>query len=1036
MSLVESYLRKPVLVLSFVLLAASIGIIAWFRLPVNLFPDSERPKIAVVTVWPGAAADDVEADVTRRIESEVQGLEEVRLVTSTSRDEVSAVVVEFRYVKDLDAAATDVTNAIDRIRAQLPPTIRPPMLFKISSATPAVMTLALRPAKGSPLDLSMVRELAENEIRDRLLAIPEVADVEVFGGHEPAIEVRLHRDLLEKYGLTAIDVQRALAAFDVDQPIGLVRGSEDEFLLKRAGRGERPGEAAGSGGAHRPGGDVHLGDVATIRRGEVEPRSAYHGNGAPAIALNVQRSRRGNAVDTIAAVSRALPELERDWPGIEFTIPDNQGTLIDLSISNMKDALRDAVILTILVIFLFIGDLRSVLLTTISIPFTYVLTFLVMWALGMEFNIVTLTATIIAVGMLVDDTIVVLENIDRHYRQLGEELRPAVIGGTEEVMLAILSGTYSLVMVLVPIMFIGGYVQTVLRPFTITLSVALMCSYVVSVTVIPLLAPFILGMSTGRFDRPVERVMALVDRFMVAPLRRFYGWLAMQGLRHRLVFLAIGVVLFVASARQMPLIGRNLMPPMDTGIVVIRYETDANSSIEESERVLTRIEEILRQRPEVETISSALGSEPAVISFGAERTARQGMLTVHLVDRFHRPKSIWEIEKELRRKMAAIPGLAALDVFEYGATPLSSIRAPVDVMISGPDLVELDRIAKEVEHRLRENVRDLTSIRRSWRLDTLEAAFRADPEKFGRYGVSPAEVAAQLRVAVRGLPAATLRVPNETGVPWIVQLRADQRARVDQLRTFPIRTRHGVVPLAALGTIELRRTPEVITHQALQRTIDVQAYRGTRPITHLQEDVERALEGLELPPGYTISHEGEVKQMNESFGRLGHALLFALVLLYFALIPAFDSFLHPVTIMSAIPLGLIGAAWAMLAADKHGCMPSMMGMILLAGIVVKNSILLIDFTLEARKRGVARDQALLDSVNVRTRPILMTAFSTVVGMIPVAMGWAIGLERLAPLAVVAIGGLLVATFLTMIYVPIFFTLFDDLAGLFRHRAAQ
>jgi len=559
---------------------------------------------------------------------------------------------------------------------------------------------------------------------------------------------------------------------------------------------------------------------------------------------------------------------------------------------------------------------------------------------------------------------------------------------------------------------------------------------VVSVTVIPLLAPFILGMSTGRLDRPVERVMALVDRFMVAPLRRFYGWLAMQGLRHRLVFLAIGVVLFVASARQMPLIGRNLMPPMDTGIVVIRYETDANSSIEESERVLTRIEEILRQRPEVETISSALGSEPAVISFGAERTARQGMLTVHLVDRFHRPKSIWEIEKELRRKMAAIPGLAALDVFEYGATPLSSIRAPVDVMISGPDLVELDRIAKEVEHRLRENVRDLTSIRRSWRLDTLEAAFRADPEKFGRYGVSPAEVAAQLRVAVRGLPAATLRVPNETGVPWIVQLRADQRARVDQLRTFPIRTHHGVVPLAALGTIELRRTPEVITHQALQRTIDVQAYRGTRPITHLQEDVERALEGLELPPGYTISHEGEVKQMNESFGRLGHALLFALVLLYFALIPAFDSFLHPVTIMSAIPLGLIGAAWAMLLADKHGCMPSMMGMILLAGIVVKNSILLIDFTLEARKRGVARDQALLDSVNVRTRPILMTAFSTVVGMIPVAMGWAIGLERLAPLAVVAIGGLLVATFLTMIYVPIFFTLFDDLAGLFRRRAAQ
>ncbi len=1027
MKFVEAYLRRPTLLVSLVLLAAVIGGVAYFQIPINLFPDSERPKIAIVTAWPGASAADVEADVTRRIETEVQGIEEVRLVTSTSRDEVSAVTVEFRYSKDLDAAATDVSNALDRIRAELPVGIRPPMIFKVSSATPAVMTIALRPAEGSPLDLAQVRQLAENEVRDRLLRIPEVANVEVFGAHEPAIDVRLDRDLLDRYGISALDVRRALLAFDADQPVGLVTGDREEFLLKRTGRIERPEEAGRIVVAHLPGGDVHLGDVAEIRRGEVEPRSAYHGDGEPAIALNVQRSRRGNAVDTIAAVSRVLPELEREFPGIAFSIPDNQATLIDLSISNMKGALRDAIILTILVIFLFLGDLRSMLLTAISIPFTYLLTFLAMWALGIEFNIVTLTAVIIAVGMLVDDTIVVLENIDRHWRQLGEELRPAVIGGTQEVMLAILSGTYSLVMVLVPIMFIGGYVQTVLRPFTTTLSLALLASYVVSVTVIPLFAPVILRRPRGAGPNAIERAIDRLDRYIVDPLRSFYGWLAALGLRHRWLFLVVGVAVLVVSLAQMPLIGRNLMPPMDTGILVIRYETDANGSLTGSEAVLSRIEAELRRRPEVETISSVVGSEPAVISFGAERTVRQGMLTVHLVDRFHREKTIWEIEKELRERLRDVPGLASLDVFEYGATPLSSIRAPVDVMISGPDLAELDRIAREVERRLREHVRDLTSISRSWRLDTLEAVFRADPEAFGRYGIAPPELAAQLQGAVRGMPASTLRIPNQSGIPWIVRLRADQRARIRDLETFPVRTRRGVVPLAALGRIDLRPTPEKITHQGLQRTIDVQAYRGTRPVSHLQEDVEKALAGLELPPGYTLSHEGEVKQMNESFGRLARALLLAMVLLYFALVPAFDSFLHPVTIMSAIPLGLIGAAWGMLLADKHGCMPSMMGMILLAGIVVKNSILLIDFTLEALRRGVPRERALLDAVSVRTRPILMTAFSTVVGMIPVAMEWAIGLERLSPLAVVAIGGLLVATFLTMIYVPILFTLFDDLA---------
>jgi len=1025
MTLVDSYLKKPHLVTSLVLLAAVIGLVGYRRMPVNLFPDSEYPQVAVVTVYPGASAPDVEADVSRTIEKELSTIELVRRVTSVSKDEVSSVLVEFEYAKGLDSAATDVANGLKKIEARLPDGIRPPMIFKVSSATPAVLTLALQPKPGAAIDFSMVRQLADNPIKERLLRLPEVANVEVFGAHQPVVQVDLDRDRLETYGLTPALVRERLMAFNANQPIGLLITSSSQVLLKRTGEFERMADVGRITLAERPGGDVHLADVATIRRAVLEPQSAYHGNGEPAIAINVERAVSGNALRTIADVATVLPELEASYPGVAFSIPDTQGELINLSVGNMLDALRDAVIMTVLVIFLFLADLRGMTLAGISIPFTYLLTFAVMWLAGYEFNMVTLTAVIVAVGMLLDDAIVVLENIERHYHEAGADVHAAVVGGTQEVMLAIFSGTYATIMVLVPIIFIGGFVQTVLRPLAVTLVVALVASYIVSVAVIPLLAPLLLRRTRGTGRNHFERIVFRFDEWIVDPIRDVYVRLTTYALRRRAIFLVVGIALFVVSARQMPLVGRDLMPPMDTGIMKINFETDANTSLAAADRTLSRLEAIIRTRPEVTSMSSVIGSEPAVISFGSGRLAQQGQITVHLVDRFHRQASIWQIEDDLRARFHAVPGLKSVDVFDFGATPLSSIRASVDVMITGPDLEELDRIGRDVEARLRQHLRGATSITRSWTLDSMEVGFRADPEKLALYRVSPAVVAGQLAGAVRGVPSSVFRVPNEDGLSVWVQLPASERRHSSQLETYPVMTPSGPVPLAQLGTLTRHPTASVITRQGLERTLDVQAYRTQQPISHLQEDVESALEGIALPPGYRLSHEGEIKQMNESFDRLGQALVLGLVLLYFSLVPAFKSWLHPLTIMSAIPLALIGAAWSMLLAGKHGCMPSMMGLILLAGIVVKNSILLIDFITEARARGASTTDALIGSVRVRTRPILMTAVGTSVGMIPIALEWAIGLERLSPLAVVAIGGLMVSTFLTMVYVPVFYSLFED-----------
>jgi len=1027
MRFVESYVKKPHLLLSLVLLFAIVGVVGFFKMPVNLFPDSERPQIAVVTVWPGASADDVNADVSRVVEKELKTIELVRRVTSTSKDQVSVVMAEFQYKKGLDSAATDVSNSLNKIRPLLPGNIRPFQVYKISSATPAVITLALTPATGSHLDLSMIRQLAENQIKEDLLRLDKVENVEVFGGYQQVVRVTLDPDRLQTHHLSPGRVVAALRAWNQNQPEGLLVTDKTQILLKSQGEFLRPEEVASvvvSAGAGPP---VYLGDVATVKRGVRERLSAFHGNGKPAIGVNIQRALSGFALPTIDEVLSRLPTLEARYPGIHFEVADTQGELIHTSVSNMVDALRDAIIMTIIVIFLFLADVRGMILAGISIPFTYLITFAFMWLMGFEFDMVTLTGVILGVGMLLDDATVVLENIERHYHKLGKDLNEASIGGTQEVLLAILSGTYATVVVLLPIIFIGGFVQTVLRPLSLTLSIALVSSYIVSVTVLPIMAPTILKLG-GKIER--SRWELKLDHFVVGivlhGVQEFFVKAMNTALRHKTIFILTALILLVFTGRVlMPLIGRDLMPPMDTGIFRVTFEAYPNTSLAETERILTEVEGIIYKQPGVTLVSSTLGSEPGILSFGSGRNPQQAFITVHIVNRFERKDSMWTIEQRILKKLRKVPGLRFPAVFDYGATPLSTIRSTVDLMISGPDPAVLDRLAREVDRRL-QSVGGLTSTVRTWTLDRQEMRFLPDRNLLAVHGIDAASVASQVSAQVGGVPATPFHVPSQDSYPVWVQTAAGRRSSATDLSTLPILTPGGTVPLSSLGRIEPAIVPALHTRQDVLETVDVLGYRSTAAVTHINDKVKVALAGLKVPTGYEIHDEGERKTMDEAFSSLMAALLLGLVLLYFSLVPAFRSFIHPLTIMVAIPLGIIGAGWAMLLTGKHSCMPSFMGMILLAGIVVKNSILLIDFIQEARGRGENIREALAGSVRVRTRPILMTAVGTSVGMLPIALQWAIGLERLSPLAVVAIGGLMVSTFLTLIYVPVFYELFDSL----------
>jgi len=1020
MSFAGNLLSRPHAILAATIAMIILGVIGFFAIPTNLFPDTNRPTISVVVQWPGAMTTDMANDVTHPLEVRLSSIDGVRRVTSTSRDEVSAVQVEFEYGNDINTAANEVTTELSRVRGQLPQGIHEPLVFKITDAAHPAMVLAVRPAKDSGLDLGQVRRMAENQLRDTLLNLPGVADAEVFGGPVRQVSVDLDRNQLQSHQLAISQVIAALAGSNISRPAGLVYQQGSRFLLTAQALAKTPADIAAILVPLANGNFVRVGDIGNVSWGAADPSSLYHGNGSPAVAVSLLRSERGFTKPVIDTIDAHLKEVQAQFPNLDIRIADTQGRIIGLTVNNMLDSLRDAVIMTLIVILLFLGNSRAALVVALSLPLSYLLTFAILWGIGFEFDMVTLSAIIIAVGLLADDVVVVMENIERRMREMGEDGKTAAIRGLDEILMADTSGTVSTILVLLPIMFIGGYVQTVLRPLTITLSVALFASLVVSVAVLRLFSPMII--KPGARD-PLAWLLNPFTRYVMEPVKRGYVRLVGWGLNHRLFLLVLLLALFVASASQLRLQGRELMGLMDTGISQIRFEAAPDTDNQQMEVLLSSVETAVKSELEPGwfiSMSSVVGAEPGVKSFGAARLLQQGEITLNIVDRFHRDRTIFDINQSIQRRLQRIPGLISANVSAYGATPLASIRATVDVMIQGPDPAVLSRLADEVMQRLKP-LHGFTGMERTWQGESKRIALHVDPAKARLYGLSAGDVAAQVALAVGGAPSGSLRVLGENTIPVWVRLKKGQRASLETIRAINIRTKDGkFVPLASLAEPSEMFAPTAQTHQYLQPTVDVLAWRRNVSIPALHKEVVAAMADMPLPHGYSIHYEGEYKQMSESGARLLKAIGVGMILLYLMLTVTFRSFLDPVAIMACLPLAMIGVAFGIILGEKFLSMPAQMGMILLMGIVVNNGILLVDFAKQAMKEGQTLRQAILDSVDKRTRPIFMTAGAAAVGMIPIAMEWAVGLERMSPLAFVAIGGLIAGTFLTLLAVPVLF----------------
>lgn len=1027
MNLSDFSIKSPYAIIAVSLLIAALGMFAFFRTPTDLFPDTVPPQVVIVTVWPGTDADDIADKVTQIVEKELNTLSGLKRVTSTSRDEVSSINAEFYYDKDLGEAVLDTQNAVSRIRASLPSAILEPRIYRISDSTRPLLTLSLTPKPTSAKDLSQIRLLAENQIEDKLLNISGVADVDVFGAHKPEIKVRVSREQLAANNLTLGEVLAALARHNVSAPAGTVYSPTREYLLKVSGEFTNLDDIRRSPLRFTAGGVLRLRDVAQVELSESEQRSVYHGNGKPAIAMNVLRPERGPTVEAIKNVKAQLASLRMEYPDIDFAITDDQQPIIDLNVNGMRSSLFQAVLLTVAVIFLFLADIRAAMVVSVSIPMAFLASLVVLWFSPYTLNMVTLSGMIIAVGMVVDGSIVVLENIYRHYRE-DENKNPvrAASIGAREVTLAVTAGMLTTVIVLIPVMFAGGYTQQTMRPLNLVISATLIGSLLAALTIVPLMASRLLAHGE-RKRNVIERAFAVTDRG-VDWLGGFYLGLLRVALRHRWVVLLLAAVFLVVTMKQVkPLIGGELMPPMDTGIVNLDFETPSDYTPRQVEAILSDIEAMVYETPSVVTVSSVVGSEPGEISFGGGgSTAQSGRVKITLVDRTQRKDDIWKIQDQWREKLRNISGIREFTVAEYGATPVSTTRAPLDIIVSGPDPRILDELAGDALLAL-DGTPGLVDVRRSWRIDKRECRIEIDPELAELYHLSPPAIATELRTAVKGIAATPMRLAGYLDIPITVQYQDVDIEFPSQIRDVYLDTPMGQVPLRSLAKVHPHLTQPFVTREELLPTIDITAVNRGYTIGQVTGMVKKKLAGMQTPAGYSIQIAGSAVDMKAGQQEMGRALMIGFVLLFILLIAMFKSFLHPFTIMAAIPLAVAGGFWGLLLFDKPMCKPAMMGMILLGGTIVNNSILLLDFIINARSSGIDRDEAIMNSVRLRQRPILMTTVSTIIGLTPLIFEMAVGLERMSPLGIVAATGLLAGTFLTMIVTPVVYSLFDSLS---------
>ena len=1023
MFLSDVSIKRPVFATMMMLALVTLGIFSYNRLAIDQWPDITFPFIVVETPYPGAAPETVERDVTRKIEEAVNPIAGVRQLTSTSTEGLSFVLIEFELnVNDMDAQQ-DVRSKVDQIRDELPDDIETPRVLRFDPKDIPIVSLALRSDARSLRELT---NLADETIRKALEGVEGVGQVTLVGAEKRAITVELDPEKLAARAVSIQHIMATLGAENMEVPAGRLEQGPNENLVRVAGRLRGPADFDRLVVDVRDGVPIRLGDVARTIDAADEPRSAALLNGAPAIGIDLLKVSGANTVDVSDRIKATVEQLKRNLPeGLELSIVRDNSVWIRNSVDDVKITILLGALLTILVVFTFLNSWRSTVITGLTLPVSVIAAFLAVYAFGFTLNMMTLMALSLAIGILIDDAIVVRENIVRHVG-IGEDHHTAARRGTSEIGLAVLTTTLSTLCVFIPVAFMGGIVGRFFREFGLTVACAVAVSLFVSFTLDPMLSSVWYDpVAAGHVGHgPIGRVLERFNEGFISVgkrYRRIIGW----ALAHRLGTLAIAVGAFVAALALFPLVGGTFMPKSDSEQLAIIVKAPVGSTLGYTRDRVREVSDLVRRHKEVAFTYETIGG-------GFSAQVNEAEIYVKLTPKGKRHISQEQMARLLRREIGGLPGFTFSVVESMG---FGGAHKPLEIYVKGDQIDELRRVSNQVLDVVRKTP---GAIEAESGLEEERPEVRIDVHRdlASEMGIGIRTLAGTLRPALAGQKASTWEDESGEQHDVIVRFPRAERVSVSQLAGIPLAA-GGIDPMTGapriirlghVASIVESASPQKIERLDMKRVVTLEANFDGRTLTEVSGDIEKGVARLAMPSGYSVSLGGETEHFRETLTNIIQSLLLAIIFIYLVLASQFGSFLQPLAIMLSLPLSMVGVLLMLLLTRTTFNLMSMIGLILLMGLVTKNAILLVDFANKGRARGLDRRSALIDAGEIRLRPIVMTTLAMIFGMMPLALALGHGAEFRAPMARAVIGGLITGSLLTLVVIPVVYTIVDDIGS--------
>ena len=1039
-------LKNPVFATMVMLAIVVLGVFSYQRLKVDQFPDIDFPVVVVTAAYPGASPEIVESEVTKKIEEAVNSIAGINALTSRSFEGSAVVIIEFQLSIDGRKAAEDVREKVAGVRPLLRDEVKEPRVLRFDPASRPVWSLAVLPdaADGAPQRSAVeLSSWAEQTLKKRLENVRGVGAVELVGATEREINIYLDPQALEAFGISPEQVAEAVRSENQDLPLGAVRSLAQERVVQIDARMQRPEDFGRIIVARKNGSPVRVEQLARVQDGAQEVESLALYNGQRTLLLSVQKAQSENTIEVVDGLNQAVEALRSELPpGVRLEPIADSARPIRVAVENVRQTLIEGALLTVLIVFLFLNSWRSTVITGLTLPISIIGTFLFMNLFGFTVNMITLMALSLCVGLLIDDAIVVRENIVRHV-QMGKNNYAAALDGTQEIGLAVLATTLSIVAVFLPIGFMGGIIGKFFHEFGITIVAAVLISMFVSFTLDPMLSslwhdPSIhqhgaqrpKGQPVTLYDRTIGRVTGWFDR-ATEQLAEGYQHILRWALGHKLTTLAVALAIFVASVFMLRLVGTEFVPKADFSETSINFYTPVGSSIEATEAKARQVEALVRTLPEVRYTL-------ATINTGSAQGKMYANVYIRLVDRKARNRSVDDISGLLRQRLREIAGITVTHV---GLLDPVGGQKQIEFSLQGPDLQELARLTDSVQQKIRA-IPGLVDLDSSLKADkpVIDVAVRRDAAS--DLGLSVAQMANALRTLVAGQTVGNWRAPDDQTYDVNVRLAPEARTTPQDLERLPFSITGAdgssrTVRLNQVASVRESTGPNQINRRDMTREVAISGNVHHRSTGEVSKDIRQALDTVAFPPGYRYQFGGATKNMAEAFGYAISALVLAIVFIYMILASQFKSFLQPLALMTALPLTLIGVVLALLMFGSALSMFSVIGIVMLMGLVTKNAILLVDFAIRARQdhtgdngqlvAGLPRAEALLLAARVRLRPILMTTLAMIFGMVPLAFALSEGSEQRAPMGQAVIGGVITSSLLTLVVVPVVYCYMDDLS---------